>query len=57
MHNSSIRLKKQIEDKDICLRPLCAKIFKVKLKLAFAVCTHKLRLPEVGVVTVEFQLH
>ena len=29
---------------------------KFNLKLAFAVCTHKLRIPEVGVVTVEFQL-
>ena len=49
-------IEKQVEDKDICLRPVCAKIFKFKLKLAFAVCTHKLRRPEVGVVTVEFQL-
>ena len=56
MYTSSIRLKKQIEDKDICLRPVCAKIFKFKLELAFAVCTQKLRIPEVGVVTIEFQL-
>ena len=48
--------KSKIEDKDICLRSVCAKIFIFKLKLAFAFCTHKLRMPEVGVVTVEFQL-
>ena len=56
MYTSSIRYKKQIEDKDICLRSVCAKIFKFKPKLAFAVCTHKLRIPEVGVVPVQFQL-
>ena len=56
MYTSSIREKKQIGDKDICLRPICAKIYKFKRKLAFAICTHKLRIPEVGVVTVEFQL-
>ena len=33
-----------------------SKLFKLKLKLAFAVCTHKLRITEVVVVTVEFQL-
>ena len=56
MYTSSIQKIKQIEDKDIRLKPVCATIFKFKLKLDFAVCAHKLGIPEVGVVTVEFQL-